>query len=106
MMYPKGKWEVEKRTINEIVTPRIFIWGEKGNVIAETFGKEAKANANFIVKAVNSHAKLLEACKQIIRGADFSYKGMHMIKKDSLLYLGIKNLIAQAEKGEGLNGRG
>lgn len=58
MKHTQGKWIVDG---NQAVTTQY------GSIIADIFGdskEEQEANASFIVKACNSHAELLEACKE------------------------------------------
>lgn len=89
-------WEIcgDRKPIKNIKDPIFFKLGIRkgGRRIAEAHGigeEETKANAAFIVKAVNNHDALVEACRAALVAGGL----------DPLIERALQNALAQAEKG-------
>jgi hypothetical protein len=63
--HTEGPWEIFARGTN--ANPTCAIAKVQGPIVAQTVGGNDEANAEFIVRAVNSHDELLAALKEVER---------------------------------------
>ncbi len=104
MKHTKGKWKIDGGTNKK---GDLFIWktGEYygGHAIATIHGEieeGAEANAEHIVRCVNSHDALLEACKEMVKcdGTQCGVCDLDCPSGGNIPIQHIKQALAQAEK--------
>lgn len=96
-----GPWKVE-------VVEELSIYGPEGCPLAQLQGHHrTRANAHFIVTAVNSHEELLEATKEALCWLDpdckldgVSYQGEDMHSDRDKMIIGLYEAIRRASEGE------
>ena len=84
MNYTPTPWKVFEGKENEGKSTSKAIVDQTGIVLANIWNRgtkpaqQAKANAEFIVRAVNSHEELLEACKDALKFMDGTDVGRNL----------------------------
>jgi len=78
MSHTKGKWEIVEE-IEDNGISAYQIWSDSDGYIAES---PAKNTAEYIVKAVNNHEKLLKIIKfHMCTGAEGALQYQHLLKE-------------------------